>query len=62
MKLFPSLVKHNEETDIYTLDYSGFGVLAVKAIQEQQKKIDYLSNEIMELKRAVEILQSNLKK
>jgi hypothetical protein len=62
MKLFPSLVKHNEETDIYTLDYSGFGVLAVKAIQEQQKKIDDLSNEIMELKRAVEILQSNLKK
>jgi len=62
MKLFPSLVKHNEETDIYTLDYSGFGVLAVKAIQEQQQKIDVLSNEIMELKRAVEILQSNLKK
>jgi hypothetical protein len=62
MKIFPSLVKHNDETDIYTLDYSGFGVLAVKAIQEQQQKIDVLNNQIMELKRAVEILQSNLKK
>ena len=46
--LFPELVhsstdKSNEE--ILTLDYSGFGVLAIKAIQEQQKEIDNLKNE-----------------
>ena len=28
------------------MDYSGFGVLALKAIQEQQKIIDGLKNEI----------------
>ncbi len=61
-EVFPEMVKHNEETDVFTLDYSGFGVVAVKVIQEQQKKIDELSNEIMELRRAVEDLKSNLKK
>ncbi len=41
--LFPSLVKiPDEDKGNYTLDYSGFGVLAIKAIQEQQLEINTL--------------------
>jgi len=50
MKIFPAMVTHNvskeRSLDVYTLDYSGFGVLAVKGIQElepvieEQKKIN----------------------
>jgi hypothetical protein len=58
-KIFPEVVSHNMQddgTDLYTLDYSAFGVLAVKALQEmhqivrsQQQKIDTLQNLIMDL-------------
>ena len=50
--------------DIHTLNYSGFGVLAIKAIQEQQQTIeaqqialDKQQAEINELKKAVSGLQ-----
>lgn len=53
-KLFPSLVvPPNEESENYTMDYSGFGVLAIKAIQEQQEKIDSLEREIAEIKALI---------
>jgi hypothetical protein len=42
-KLFPSLVfKGGDDPakSVYTMDYAGFGVLAVKAIQEQQSIIE----------------------
>ena len=44
-KLFPSLVvkpveSKEEETSFYTMNYSGFGVIAIKAIQEQQSIIE----------------------
>jgi Chaperone of endosialidase len=43
---FPELVytRYNRETGkpFYTLNYDGFGVIAIKAIQEQQKIIDEL--------------------
>jgi hypothetical protein len=46
MKIFPSLVSHNVEPkrnlDVYTLDYSGFGVIAIKAIQELSSQNDSL--------------------
>jgi hypothetical protein len=55
MKIFPSLVIHNvipeRKVDVYTMDYSGFGVLAIKGIQElapiieeQKEKIDSIQN------------------
>jgi hypothetical protein len=44
MKIFPSLVMHNvnpeRKIDVYTMDYSGFGVIAVKGIQELQPIIE----------------------
>jgi hypothetical protein len=53
MKLFPSLVLHNVEPerniDVYTMDYSGFGVLAIKGIQEQQIIIEEQQAKIADL-------------
>jgi hypothetical protein len=37
--------------DFYTIDYSAFGVLAIKAIQEQQQIIEKLKADIEELKK-----------
>jgi hypothetical protein len=43
LKVFPHLVKHHVEKDrildTYSLDYSGFAIIAIKAIQEQQATI-----------------------
>ncbi len=52
-KLFPELVEGDPEAeDILTLKYSDFGVLAIKAIQEQQNLIKKLEERI----EALEIL------
>ena len=44
MKLFPGMVTHNvnpeRKLDVYTMDYSQFGVLAIKGIQELQPIIE----------------------
>jgi hypothetical protein len=56
-KLFPEVVKYDKNEDQYTMDYSAFGVLAVKAIQEQQQEVDELKKGLAELKAAVKALQ-----
>ncbi len=58
-KLFPEMVHQNDgKDDLLTINYSGLGVLAIKAIQElnlqieeQQDKINALNNENSELKK-----------
>jgi hypothetical protein len=68
-KLFPSMVSiiadsethgHKGITDLHMMDYSGFGVIAIKGIQEQQQQIDdlkkineQLAKEITELKMLI---------
>ena len=50
--IFPEIVTHSmgdDSKDFYTMDYSAVGVLAIKAIQEQQKKISSLESRIAEL-------------
>ncbi len=46
MKIFPNLVLHNvipeRKIDVYSMDYSGFGVIAIKGIQELQGIIQLL--------------------
>jgi trimeric autotransporter adhesin len=65
MKIFPSLVNHTVDAeakiDVYTMDYSGFGVIAIKGIQELVKqdeekdaKIESLQKQIDELKAIVQ--------
>ena len=51
-ELFPELVEGDPKGDnTLSLDYSGFGVLAIKAIQEQQSTIDRLEQRIEALER-----------
>jgi hypothetical protein len=54
-KIFPEVVSHSVQddgTDLYTLDYSAFGVLAIKALQEMQQKIIGLEEKITKLEAA----------
>jgi hypothetical protein len=54
--LFPEVVSKQEIEDpnsemkeVYGMDYSGMSVIAIKAIQEQQKLIEQLTKRIEEL-------------
>jgi Chaperone of endosialidase len=63
IKIFPELVfkgSDNPDQDYYTMDYSGFGVIAIKAIQEQQKIIDKQKAEIDLLKKEIELIKQKL--
>lgn len=59
LKIFPGMITHNvnpeHQLDIYTMDYSGFGVIAVKGIQELQPIIEehQKTNEQQKLKIAM---------
>ncbi len=63
MEIFPHLVTHQVDNergiDAYTLDYSGFGVLAIKAIQELQQNVSTLENRILQLETALEAVNKN---
>lgn len=53
-QVFPNIVYKNTtdaKTGLYKMDYSAFGVIAVKAVQEQQKIIQDLQLQINELKK-----------
>ena len=56
-KFFPEIVYHTTNDgssgDVYTMDYSAFGVLAIKALQEQQQKITLLEERIAKLEAAI---------
>ena len=64
MKVFPDLVTHyvsgKRNLDTYTLDYNGFGTIAIKGIQELVKineskdaRIDSLQQQIDELRKLI---------
>ena len=59
-KLFPALVNHTSENDVLHLNYDGFSVLAIKAIQEQQSIIQAQEIEIEKLKQGVKDMQQQL--
>jgi hypothetical protein len=60
-KLFPELVHvlrhtatgHKGIDDLHSLNYNGFGILAIKAIQEQQETIQSLQAQVDELRRII---------
>jgi len=64
MKVFPNLVTHNVETgrqvDQYMLNYNGFGVIAIKGIQELMKQNDSLRSEVENLKSEMMQIKSML--
>ena len=58
-QIFPELVfegADNPAQNFMTMNYAGFGVLAIKAIQEQQQEIQTLRSEVAELKQLVQKL------
>ena len=67
--LFPGLVtvskdstnSYKDISDLHIMNYSGFGVLAIKAIQEQQQQIETMKNEIKMLKEQNESIMQLLK-
>ena len=60
MKIFPSLVSHytnkDRKVDVYTMDYSGFGVIAIKGIQELQKQVQDQQEKISSQDKKIENL------
>ncbi|WP_179008642.1 tail fiber domain-containing protein [Winogradskyella forsetii] len=59
--VFPHLVNPpNEESPNYTMDYSGFGVLAIKAIQEQQAEIKELKQQLQWQQKEIDKIKSIL--
>lgn len=56
--LFPDLV--SEKNDYLGINYSGFSVITVKAIQEQQELINEQASQIADLQREVEALKKIL--
>jgi hypothetical protein len=64
MKIFPAMVTHNvskeRNLDVYSLDYSGFGVLAIKGIQELEPIIEEQKEEITSLKERINKLEAAL--
>ncbi len=64
-KIFPGLVQHinteekNEKyKEVLTINYNGFGVLSIKAIQEQEQLIQEQQAQIDELKKLIEKIKS----
>lgn len=55
VEVFPEL-RHESEDGFLGLAYSDFGILAVKAIQEQQEIIEAQSDQIQDLQQQVEAL------
>jgi len=64
-KLFPQIIYNNkmdDGTNTYTMDYAGFGVIAVKAVQEQQKIIEGQQKQINDLKKEIAEIKALLHK
>jgi len=61
-KLFPEVVSHPKDSShhYYTMNYSAFGVLAIKAIQEQQKKITTLEDHVAKQQEIINDLKSTV--
>jgi len=43
-ELFPELVTYSKADELYGVDYAGFSMVAIKAVQEQQSEIEALKN------------------
>lgn len=56
--IYPELVSYNTESDVYHLNYSGFGVIAIKAVQELKEEVNTLKTENAVLKAKLNQLES----
>lgn len=60
--LFPQLVSYNKEKDLYKMNYAGFSTVAIKAIQEQQERIQNQQLQIEELENENKDIRIRLQK
>jgi len=59
--LFPELISIGEDErnkGVYTMDYSGFGTIAIKAVQELSSENEELKTEVIELKERLAKLEA----
>lgn len=61
LPLFPELVMADDNEEYMGINYAGFGVVAIKAIQEQQVIIENQETEIRELKQRLDLLEELIK-
>lgn len=66
MEIFPGLVSHVQDKerkeDVYLMNYSGFGVIAIKGIQELQKIIGEQQQKINEQQQINQTLEERITK
>ena len=56
-EIYPELIKYHEENDLYHMDYSGVGVIAVKAVQELKKENELLKEQLKLVMERLEKLE-----
>ncbi len=61
-EVYPELVNESEDTKMLAVQYIEFGVIAVKAIQEQQEMINKQQDQINSLIEELKLLKSIVKK
>jgi hypothetical protein len=69
-EVFPEITEHLEGNDfgyagikdLYTMDYNALGPIAIGAIQEQQRKVAQLKNQISFLKQRIELAEQKILK
>jgi hypothetical protein len=61
-KIFPEIVSHKlgKDQDVYAVNYSAYGVIAIKAIQEQQKKIEEQEQTNQEQQQKITVLENQI--
>ncbi|MBO6879878.1 tail fiber domain-containing protein [Winogradskyella sp.] len=61
-KIYPELITYHQEEDVYHMDYSATGVVAIKAIQKLKEEVTELNTEIQNLKSENKALKEKLNK
>ncbi|MDH7913342.1 tail fiber domain-containing protein [Winogradskyella sp. SYSU M77433] len=57
-KIYPELITYHEDEDIYHMDYSATGVIAIKAVQELKEEVETLKQENTILKEKLKKLET----
>jgi hypothetical protein len=64
-KIFPNLIYHNvgmDKKEVLSMNYSGFGVIAIKGIQELQDKIQVQQDQINSQQKQIDDLKTMMNK
>ena len=59
-KYFPELVNYDEEVDLFTMNYDGFGPIAIKGVQELKVENDLLKSELATQKAQLLLMKAEM--